>query len=156
MLYSTNMIDLYMNKKKKGIKYSLFPLIVVIPILVLLIIFVKLKTRVLFIALGAIDLSIFSVIFIYNLLENIIKSNDLINHINSVLNGSKIEIDGVITDISKVITLKRNIHIVEVSIKSDTITYKSYFNIDLFNIDFEVDGKIKTTLSNNFIYEYEV
>ena len=86
-LYSSEMIDLYLNKKKKGLKISLYPLIIIVPLFVFFIIMVKLKTRVLYTTLSTIDLSIFSVIFIYNLLENIIKSNDLIKHINIVLNG---------------------------------------------------------------------
>ena len=115
----------------------------------------KLKTRTLFVALATVDLSIFSIIFVYNLLENIIKSNDLISHIKSMLTDNTKEIKGTIISISKPITLKRNIHIVEIEIKSDA-TYKVYFNIDLFDKNFNVDDIITTKISNNFIVEYEV
>ena len=155
-LYSSEMINTYMNKKKKGLKISLFPLIIVVPVFVLFLIVAKLKTRALFITLSTIDLSIFTIIFMYNLLENIIKSNDIIKHINSVLNGNIKEIDGKITSISKVITLKRNIHIVEVEIRGEGVRTKAYFNVDLFEYNFKVDDNIKTKLSNNFIVEYEV
>ena len=155
-LYSSEMINTYMNKKKKGLKISLFPLIIVVPVFVLFLIVAKLKTRALFITLSTIDLSIFTIIFMYNLLENIIKSNDIIKHINSVLNGNIKEIDGKITSISKVFTLKRNIHIVEVEIKGEGVRTKAYFNVDLFEYNFKLDDNIKTKLSNNFIVEYEV
>ena len=62
-LYSSEMIDMYMNKKKKGLKISLFPLIIIVPLFVFFIIIANLKTRVLFITLSTVDLSIFSVIF---------------------------------------------------------------------------------------------
>ena len=155
-LYSSEMIDMYMNKKKKGLKISLLPLIIVIPLFVFFLIIAKLKTRALFVTLSTIDLSIFSIIFMYNLLENIIKSNDLIKHINSALNGNNREIAGKIISISKVITLKRNIHIVEVEIKGDGISTKAYFNTDLFKYDFKVGDNVYIKLSNNFIVEYEV
>lgn len=155
-LYSSEMINIYMNKKKKGLKISLFPLIIIIPLFVFFLIVAKLKTRALFITLSTIDLSIFTIIFMYNLLENIIKSNDLIKHINTILNGNIKEIDGKITSISKIITLKRNIHIVEVEIRGEGVRTKAYFNVDLFEYDFKVDDNIKTKLSNNFIVEYEV
>ena len=152
----TQECDGYMNKKKKGLKISLFPLIIIIPLFVFFLIVAKLKTRALFITLSTIDLSIFTIIFMYNLLENIIKSNDLIKHINTILNGNIKEIDGKITSISKVITLKRNIHIVEVEIRGEGVRTKAYFNVDLFEYNFKVDDNIKTKLSNNFIVEYEV
>ena len=155
-LYSSEMIDKYMNNKKKGLKFSLFPLIVIIPLFVFFIIIAKLKTRALFIALSTIDLSIFAIIFTYNLLENIIKSNDLIKHVNVVLSGNTKEVSGTIASISKVITLKRNIHVVEVEIKGEGIPQKAYFNTDLFEYNFKVGDNIKATLSNNFICEYEV
>ena len=155
-LYSSDMINLYQNKKKKGLKISLYSLIIIVPLFVVFLIMVKLKTRVLFTILSTIDLSIYSVIFIYNLLENIIKSNDLIKHINHVLNGNPKEVYGNIVSISNVITLKRNIHIVEVEIKSENETNKAYFNLDLFDIGFKVDDKISALISNNFITEYEV
>ena len=155
-LYSSEMIDMYMDKKKKGLKFSLFPLIIVVPLFVFFIIIAKLKTRALFIALSTIDLSIFATIFMYNLLENIIKSNDLIKHVNSMLNGNTKELTGKIINISKVITLKRNIHIVEVEIKGTGVHTKAYFNVDLFEYDFKVDDSLKVVLSNNFITEYEV
>ena len=155
-LYSSEMIDMYMNKKKKGLKISLFPLIIIVPLFVFFIIIANLKTRVLFITLSTVDLSIFSVIFMYNLLENIIKSNDLIKHINSALNGNNREISGRIMSISKVITLKRNIHVIEVEIKGDSLSHKAYFNTDLFEYDFKVNNNIVAKLSNNFIIEYEV
>ncbi len=155
-LYSSEMINIYMNKKKKGLKISLFPLIIIIPLFVFFLIVAKLKTRALFITLSTIDLSIFTIIFMYNLLENIIKSNDLIKHINTILNGNIKEIAGKITSISKVITLKRNIHIVEVEIRGEGVRTKAYFNVDLFEYNFKVDDNIKTKLSNNFIVEYEV
>lgn len=155
-LYSSEMINIYMNKKKKGFKISLFPLIIIIPLFVFFLIVAKLKTRALFITLSTIDLSIFTFIFMYNLLENIIKSNDLIKHINTILNGNTKEIAGKIISISKVITLKRNIHIVEVEIRGEGVRTKAYFNVDLFEYNFKVDDNIKTKLSNNFIVEYEV
>lgn len=155
-LYSSEMIDLYLNKKKKGLKISLYPLIIIVPLFVFFIIMVKLKTRALYTALSTIDLSIFAVIFIYNLLENIIKSNDLIKHINIVLNGDTKEIYGTIISISNKVTLKRNIHIVIVEISDGYNTCKAYFNIDLFEAKFSVGDSIKATLSNNFIVQYEV
>lgn len=155
-LYSSEMIDKYMNNKKKGLKISLFPLIIIIPLFVFFILIAKLKTRVLFIALSTLDLSVFAIIFTYNLLENIIKSNDLIKHINSVLNSNAKEVTGTIASISKEITLKRNIHIVEVEIKGEGMPQKAYFNVDLFEYNFKVGDNIKAILSNNFICEYEV
>ena len=154
-LYSHEMIDMYRNKKKKGLNNSIYPLFVVVPVLIVFMIIAKLKTRTLFIILGTIDLSIFATIFIYNLLENIIKSNDLIIHINSLINETPKEISGVITNISKIITLKRNIHIIEVEITGKTVN-KVYFNVDLFELDFEINDQIEAKVSNNFIVEYEV
>ena len=65
-------------------------------------------------------------------------------------------VNGTISNISSVITLRRNIHIIEIEVKSDSITHKAYFNIDLFEPNFKIDDKVSITLSNNFIVEYEV
>ena len=154
-LYSDEMLNTFYNKKRKGIKFILFPLLVIIPIFVFLLIKVNLKTKVLFTFLCGLDLSIFSVILVYNLLENIIKSNDMMIHINGVLSDNFKEIDGVITNISKPLTLKRNIHIIEIEIKGKEIN-KTYLNIDLFKNEFEVGMNVNIKISNNFIVEYEV
>ena len=77
-------------------------------------------------------------------------------HINSILCSNIMEFSGVITDISDVITLKRNIHIVEVEINNNGVISKPYFNIDLFNVDFKEGDKINIKISNNFITEYKV
>ena len=108
--YSIETINFYLNKKKKGLKVSLLSLIVVIPLLIVFIIFVKLKTRILFISLSTLVLSIYGIILTYNILENIIKSKDIIKHINTLLSGDIKEINGRILSISKPITLKRNIN----------------------------------------------
>ena len=155
-LYSSDMLDEYKIRRKNGYKFSFYPLIIILPLFIFFILIAKLKTRVLFIALSTIDLSIFAVIFIYNLLENIIKSKDLMIHINSILSSKTTEFSGVITDISDVITLKRNIHIVEVEINNNGVINKPYFNIDLFNVDFKEGDNINIKISNNFITEYEV
>lgn len=154
-LYSDEMLNTFYNKKRKGIKFILFPLLVIIPIFVFLLIKVNLKTKVLFTILCGLDLSIFSVILVYNLLENIIKSNDMMTHINGVLNDNFKEIDGVITNISKPLTLKRNIHIIEIEIKGKGIN-KTYLNIDLFKNELEVGMNVNIKISNNFIVEYGV
>ncbi len=155
-LYSNEMIDLYLNKKKKGLKTSFCILPIVVIIFIIFMIIVKLKTKALFIILGTIDLSIFAVIFIYNLLENIIKSNDLVRHIGSMLKGEETKYEGSIKSISNIITLKRNIHIVEVEINGNNSNIKVYFNIDLFEMNFDVDDHIIVQSVNNFITEYEV
>ena len=149
------MIDSFENKKQKGkqiIKYSLF---VIVPIFVLLLIFVKLRTKTLFVLLCTLDLSVFAVIFTYNMLENIVKSNDSIRHINNILNTNPTSFSGTITSISKEITLQRNVHIVEVEIKSNSIV-KAYFNVDLFDMNFKIGDNINVKTSNNFISECEV
>ena len=154
-LYSRDMIDSFENKKQKGkqiIKYSLF---VIVPIFVLLLIFVKLRTKTLFVLLCTLDLSVFAVIFTYNMLENIVKSNDSIRHINNILNTNPTSFSGTITSISKEITLQRNVHIVEVEIKSNSIV-KAYFNVDLFDMNFKIGDNINVKTSNNFISECEV
>ncbi len=156
MLYSSSMIDIYMNKRIKGLKIILYPLIIVLPLIVLFILLVSLKTRILFTILTFIVLFIYSIIVTYNIIENIIKSKDLIKHISEVLNGTTRNISGNITNVSSIITLKRNIHIVEIEVKSDTIIHKAYFNIDLFELNIKVNDKVSLTLSNNFIKEYEV
>ena len=154
-LYSDEMIDSLINKKKNGIKMMIFPLFLAIQLLLFFMIVVKLKTKILYVCLSTLDLSIYAIIFVYSLLEMIIRSNDLIRHISNMLNGNKAKISGTITKISNVITLQRNIHIVEVEIKDNDV-HKVYFNVDLFNVNFEVGSKIDAEISNNFITEYEV
>lgn len=154
-LYSNKMIEFYDAKINKAKKVSLYPLFVVIPLFILCIIFTKLATKNLFIFLGTLVLSIFTCNFTYNLIENIIKSKDLIKHIDFVLKGNRQEINGNIISISPKLTLKRNIHIIEIEIKEKNKTYKVYLNIDLFGNKFNVNDNVKVKISNNFICEYE-
>lgn len=154
--YSIETINFYLNKKKKGLKVSLLSLILVIPLLIVFIIFVKLKTRVLFISLSTLVLSIYGIILTYNILENIIKSKDIIKHINTLLSGEIKEINGQILSISKPITLKRNIKVLEIEIKNDNYPIKAYYNYSLLDNDLNVGDNIKIHLSNNYIIDCEV
>ena len=155
-LYSDDYIVRIENKKKK----SLIMIFIIMGFATLL------NVRLLFLAneynktLMEIVLSTIYVvagwISIWFLIDGVIKSNNKLSAIKSILAGEKKEFDGVIKRIDKIITLANSTRCYEIVLEKDNAEHKLYFD-EIFDVSvFKEETNMRLTVSNNFIISYEV
>ena len=155
-LYSENQIESLNKRKKKSLIFIFAPLAVVLPLFVLFNILAKTNTRALYITLSSLVLAAYAINFIYQVMENLILSNDKIKHIQTITSKETKIIEGEIVSISEPTTLKRNIKVNELELKIEEKTFRVYLNVDFKINDFKVKSKVKLCLVDNYIKEYEV
>ena len=95
-------------------------------------------------------------ISIWFLIDGVIKSNNKLSAIKSILAGEKKEFDGVIKRIDKIITLANSTRCYEIVLEKDNAEHKLYFD-EIFDVSvFKEETNMRLTVSNNFIISYEV